>query len=156
MRVRPKQDAALAMRLAPQAEAIALVKEAKTMTKPMAKRTRSGTSNGGRHRRVSVASGEATPSPRKPAEAPLAAPFYVAVDRQLKSGHETYEAAEKAALAIKKRYPRLFVTVYDTKTRQHTIIEQPKPEIILNRNLASLAARDALERGRASVAGTKH
>ncbi len=110
----------------------------------MAKRPRSGISS------------EATPSVRKPVEAPLTAPFYVAVDRQLKSGHETYEAAEKAALAIKKRYPRLLVTVYDTKTRQHTIIEQPKPAVVLNKNLAALAARGALERGRASVAGTKH
>ena len=32
---------------------------------------------------------------------PLTEPFHVAVDRQLKSGHETYEAAEKAALGIK-------------------------------------------------------
>ncbi len=156
MRVRRKQDAARALRPAPQAEAIALVEEAKTMAKPAAKRTRSGTSNGGRQRRAAVASGEATPSVRKPAEAPLSAPFYVAVDRQLKSGHETYEAAEKAARAIKKRYARLLVTVYEAETRRHTIIEQPKPEIVLHRNLAALAARDALERGRASVAGTKH
>ena len=123
----------------------------------MAKRTRTGTSNGARRRRVAIASDEATPSVREPTEAPApAAPFYVAVDRQLKSGHETYEGADKAALAIKKRYPRLLVTVYDTKTSQHTVIEPPKPAIVPNKNLAALAARDALERVRASVAGTKH
>jgi hypothetical protein len=36
------------------------------------------------------------------AKAPLIEQFYVAVDRQLKSGFETYEAAEKAAQEIKR------------------------------------------------------
>jgi hypothetical protein len=36
---------------------------------------------------------------------PLIEEYYVAVDRQLKSGFGTYEAAEKAAKEIKKRYP---------------------------------------------------
>jgi hypothetical protein len=35
----------------------------------------------------------------------------VAVDRQLKSGFGTYEAAENAAKEIKKRYPNPQVTV---------------------------------------------
>ena len=51
--------------------------------------------------------------------------FYVAVDRQLKSGFETYEAAEKAAQEIKKRYPGPQVTVFDAKEHRHTTIEQP-------------------------------
>jgi hypothetical protein len=33
---------------------------------------------------------------RKPSRPPPAEPYHVAVDRQLKSGHQTYEAAEKA------------------------------------------------------------
>ena len=41
------------------------------------------------------------------ATAPLTEQYYVAVDRQLKSGFGTYEAAEKAAKEIKKRYPNL-------------------------------------------------
>jgi len=49
----------------------------------------------------------------------------VAVDRQLKSGFETYEAAEKAAQEIKKRHPNTQVTVFDAKKRTHTAIEQP-------------------------------
>jgi hypothetical protein len=49
------------------------------------------------------------------AKAPLIEQFYVAVDRQLKSGFETYEAAEKAAQEIKKRYPGPQVTVFDAK-----------------------------------------
>jgi hypothetical protein len=49
----------------------------------------------------------------------------VAVDRQLKSGFGTYEAAEKAARKIKQRYPNPQVTVFDAKERSHTAIEQP-------------------------------
>jgi hypothetical protein len=37
------------------------------------------------------------------ATVPLIEQYYVAVDRQLKSGFGTYEAAEKAAKEIKKR-----------------------------------------------------
>jgi len=59
------------------------------------------------------------------ATAPLNALYYVAVDRQLKSGFETYEAAEKAAQEIKKRHPNTQVTVFDAKKRTHTAIEQP-------------------------------
>jgi hypothetical protein len=50
---------------------------------------------------------------------------YVAVDRQLKSGFGTYEAAEKAAKEIKKSYPNPQVTVFDAKEHRHTTIEQP-------------------------------
>jgi len=56
--------------------------------------------------------------------APLVEHYYVAVDRQLKSGFGTYEAAEKAAQEIKKRYPNPQVTVFDAKKRSHTPIEQ--------------------------------
>jgi hypothetical protein len=50
--------------------------------------------------------------------------YYVAVDRQLKSRFGTYEAAEKAAQEIKKRFPNPQVTVFDAKQRSHTTIEQ--------------------------------
>jgi len=39
------------------------------------------------------------------ATVPLIEQYYVAVDRQLKSGFGTYEAAEKAAKEIKKKHP---------------------------------------------------
>jgi hypothetical protein len=51
--------------------------------------------------------------------------YYVAVDRQLTSGFGTYEAAEKAAKEIKKRYPNPQVTVFDSKKVSHSVIEQP-------------------------------
>jgi hypothetical protein len=78
----------------------------------------------------------ATESGRRPSNAPLVAPFYVAVDRQLKSGRDTYDEAEQAALVIKRRYPRLQVTVYDAKTRQHLTIDQPKPVAAVNKKPA--------------------
>ena len=51
------------------------------------------------------------------ATVPLMEQYYVAVDRQLKSGFGTYEAGEKE---IKKRYPNPQVTVFDAKERSHT------------------------------------
>ncbi len=56
---------------------------------------------------------------------PLAEPFHVAVDRQLKSGHATLKEAEEAALAIKRRHPRLDVSVYDVKDDRYTAVELP-------------------------------
>ncbi len=69
---------------------------------------------------------EVTVGPKKRVQPPLIEQFHVAVDRQLKSGYGTYEAAEKAALAIKRWHPQLQVTVYDAKERRHTTIERPK------------------------------
>ncbi|MCA6106758.1 hypothetical protein [Bradyrhizobium cenepequi] len=43
----------------------------------------------------------------------------------MKSEHESYEAAEKAAIAIKKRHPKLYVTVFDAKAQRHTLVELP-------------------------------
>ncbi|MCA1454305.1 hypothetical protein I6F35_13915 [Bradyrhizobium sp. BRP22] len=43
----------------------------------------------------------------------------------MKSEHESYEAAEKAAITIKKRHPKLYVTVFDAKEQRHTLIELP-------------------------------
>ena len=59
------------------------------------------------------------------ATVPFTEQYYVAVDRQLKSGFGTYEAAEKAAKEIKKKYPKPQVTVFNAKTLSHTAIEQP-------------------------------
>jgi len=59
------------------------------------------------------------------AKVPLIEQYYVAVDRQLKSGYGTYEAAEKAAREIKKRFPNPQVSVFDAKGQHHTAIEQP-------------------------------
>ena len=102
----------------------------------MATRTRTRSSNRTRQTKPNGAK-RATASVRKPSKPPLIEPFHVAVDRQLKSGHQTYEAAEKAALAIKKQHPQLHVTVYDTKEERHKTIEQPKPAATSNKNRLS-------------------
>jgi len=78
----------------------------------------------GRGRRPAPESTQTGSAPIR-ATVPLVELYYVAVDRQLKSGFETYEAAEKAAQEIKKRRPNLQVTIFDAKKRSHTVIEQP-------------------------------
>ncbi len=103
-----------------------------------------------------AASSGATVSARKSSSAPLTQPFYVAVDRQLKTGHGTYEAAEKAARAIKVRHPQLYVTVYDAKNRQHAVIQQPKPVTAGNENRRASAMPNATNRRGVSVAAMKH
>jgi hypothetical protein len=81
-------------------------------------------SNQGKRAGPALENKHTDPAPIR-ARAPLIEQFYVAVDRQLKSGFETYEAAEKAAQEIKKRYPGPHVTVFDAKEHRHTTIEQP-------------------------------
>lgn len=102
----------------------------------MATRTRTRFSNRTRQTKPNGAN-RATASVRKRNTPPLIEPFHVAVDRQLKSGHQTYVAAEKAALAIKKQHPQLHVTVYVTKEERHKTIEQPKPVGTSNKNRLS-------------------
>lgn len=113
------------------------------------KSTRS--SNRTRQIRTPIANGSAAPA-RTVSKPALTEPFHVAVDRQLKSGHETYEAAEKAALTIKRRYPKLHVTVFDVKEQRHTLIEQPRLASASNKNrVAERLNHDAVERRPADV-----
>ena len=119
----------------------------------MATRNQTRSSNRTRQTRTPIAN-RATAAVRKLSKPPLTEPFHVAVDRQLKSGHETYEAAETVALAIKKRYPKLHVTVFDAKEQRHTLIEQPRVAGASNKNL--LAERNTVGRRKAAVAGAKH
>jgi hypothetical protein len=75
----------------------------------------------------------------------------------LKSGHDTYEAAEKAAQAIKKRHPKLQVTVFDAKGQRHTIIGQSKLANASNKNRPALrTARNARERRHGAATAVKH
>jgi hypothetical protein len=123
----------------------------------MARRTRTRPSNRARPKRTSITADRETAPVRISSKPTLIEPFHVAVDRQLKSGHDTYEAAEKAALVIKKLYPKLHVTVYDAKNQRHTVVEQPKPVGASNKTrLAAQAARDAPKRRKVPAAGAKH
>ena len=121
----------------------------------MAKRKQTRSSNRTRPTRPPIANSRPA-SVRTVSKPPLAEPFHVAVDRQLKSGHETYEAAEKAALGIKKLYPKLQVTVFDAKERRHMLIEQPNHAGASNKNrVAGRLNHDAAERRPAAVVGSK-
>ena len=84
------------------------------------------------HKQRKFSSRGRSPAPEKQAQTesapirarvPLIEQYYVAVDRQLKSGFGTYEAAERAAKEIKKRHPNPQVTVFDTKKQSHTAVE---------------------------------
>lgn len=83
---------------------------------------------------------------------PLAAPYYLAVDRQLKSGYGTFEKAEKAGLAIKRQHPRLLVSVYEAERHQHIVIEQPK--VAINGKRVSPTDNDGV--ARYPVSATRH
>ena len=51
--------------------------------------------------------------------------YLLQVDRQTKGSYLTSEAARTAAMAIKKGYPIVQVSVYDTVEYTHTIMEAP-------------------------------
>ena len=51
--------------------------------------------------------------------------FCLQVDRQTKSSYATYEAAEQAALIIKRGHPIVRVAIYDTIEGVNKIIELP-------------------------------
>jgi hypothetical protein len=56
---------------------------------------------------------------------PEKGPFRLQVDRQTKDSFATYEEAETAGLAIKRRHPVVQVSVYDTVKSENKIIELP-------------------------------
>jgi hypothetical protein len=51
--------------------------------------------------------------------------FLLQVDRQTKGSYTTSEAAQAAALIIKKKYPIVKVSVYDSVDNSSTLVEAP-------------------------------
>ena len=51
--------------------------------------------------------------------------FLLQVDRQTKGSYTTSEAAQEAALVIKKNYPIVKVSVYDSVDNSSTLVEAP-------------------------------
>jgi hypothetical protein len=51
--------------------------------------------------------------------------YLLQVDRQTKSSYPTAETAESAGLAIKKDYPVLHVTIYDSVECATTVLAPP-------------------------------
>ena len=66
---------------------------------------------------------ESAQEPSAPRARPEMDQFRLQVDRQTKALYETYEAAEKAGLMIKKGHPILYVTVYDAVEGVNKVIE---------------------------------
>lgn len=54
--------------------------------------------------------------------------YLLQVDRQIKGSYQTAESAESAGLAIKKEYPILQVTVYDSVESASKVLPAPAPE----------------------------
>jgi hypothetical protein len=51
--------------------------------------------------------------------------FLLQVDRQTKGSYTTSEAAQEVALVIKKNYPIVKVSVYDSVDNSTTLVEAP-------------------------------
>ena len=51
--------------------------------------------------------------------------YLLQVDRQTKGSYKTSEAAQAAALVIKKEYPIVQVSVYDSVDNSNTLVEAP-------------------------------
>jgi hypothetical protein len=54
--------------------------------------------------------------------------YLLQVDRQTKGSYQTAELAQSAGLAIKKEYPILHVTIYDSVDYANTVLESPAAE----------------------------
>jgi hypothetical protein len=82
------------------------------------------------HTKRAIGSDPATPEASAPEphgqqKTPEQGQFCLQVDRQTKASYATYEAAEEAALVIKKRHPIVRVAIYDTLERVSKVIELP-------------------------------
>jgi hypothetical protein len=51
--------------------------------------------------------------------------YLLQVDRQTKGSYQTSETAQEAALVIKKKYPIVQVSIYDSVDNSNTLIEAP-------------------------------
>ena len=69
---------------------------------------------------------EPAPHPIGQGKRPEIGQFRLQVDRQTKASYLTFEAAEKAGLAIKQGHPIVQVAVYDAGEGVNKIIELPK------------------------------
>ena len=60
--------------------------------------------------------------PKADQQRPTLERFKLRVDRQLKSSFASFEEAEKAGAAIKKKYPAVEVSIYNSQESQQTIL----------------------------------
>ncbi len=71
------------------------------------------------------ADAEAVFEPQSQKRRPEAGRYRLQVDRQTKSTHDTFEAAQAQGLLIKKRFAQVQVAIYDTQASSNTILELP-------------------------------
>jgi hypothetical protein len=65
-----------------------------------------------------------TTRPKNPSANTIPCEGYVLeIDGKFKSEFETSEAAMKAALELKKKYPQIHVNMYDAKEHTRTLVE---------------------------------
>jgi hypothetical protein len=65
-----------------------------------------------------------TTRPKNPSTNTIPSEGYVLeIDGKFKSEFETSEAAMKAALELKKKYPQIHVNMYDAKEHTRTLVE---------------------------------
>jgi hypothetical protein len=93
----------------------------KTITKTLSVDTKASASEAG-----SGGADEAAPALATQRKRPELGQYHVQVDRQTKASYATPEAAEAAAIIIKKGHPVVQVVVYDTANSQRKLIELPK------------------------------
>ncbi len=67
-------------------------------------------------------SSEEAPSQRKQTEAGR---YLLQIDRQIKGSFSTFEAARSAAMQIKTGFPILQVSIYDSMSKSHTVVDVP-------------------------------
>ena len=63
--------------------------------------------------------------------------FLLQVDRQTKGSYTTSEAAKAAALVIKKKYPIVQVSVYDSADNPDKLVERRPPDRTKSCNIAA-------------------
>ena len=73
-----------------------------------------------------VANAEQTETEWPPQRQPDPERYLLQIDRQTKRSFKTPEAAWSAALEIKSRFPVLQVSIYDSVTKSHTMVDVPK------------------------------
>ncbi len=68
--------------------------------------------------------------PKNPSANTIPSEGYVLeIDGKFKSEFETSEAAMKAALELKKKYPQIQVNMYDAKAHTRTLVELEKSAV---------------------------
>ena len=85
---------------------------------------------GMKERTVEQPANNGTTRPKNPSANTIPSEGYVLeIDGKFKSEFETSEAAMKAALELKRKYPQIQVNMYDAKAHTRTLVELEKSAV---------------------------